>query len=397
METQRRLLAVTLTALAGSGCGGRTIQGSDGGGIASSNSGKGSSSGIPAGGNGEGGAGSVGSGFGQSGSGVGPGSLAPGAGLGSSDAGSGSGYDSMRGIDASAYCRPPAVDAGHLPFVVDTAFVPSGWMGDAPAYPAVPADPIQGTPASLATTARMTLLPTGYGTIGDACSPDGVGRSSAGAKGGCWKVTYVPFAELLEPTDPPGPTIAHGLGYGWAGAVWQYPRNNWGGQGGGYPIPPGATQVTFSARGKDGGELVVFFTGEGLGIPCSDYARSRNLGAGGSYGVSLASVWQNYTIDISDLDYSAAHVAPGQGPGGYYSGVIGAFGFTVANQTLPSADDGGACPAGLFCSASGGPSAPPNDTDPDGGPLEDPRVPGKLFPPLFSSTVTFYIDDIEFQ
>jgi hypothetical protein len=50
-----------------------------------------------------------------------------------------------------------------------------------------PADPVNGTPASPATTARMTLLPTGYGTIGDACSPDGVGRSSANAKGVCWK------------------------------------------------------------------------------------------------------------------------------------------------------------------------------------------------------------------
>ncbi len=174
-------------------------------------------------------------------------------------------------------------------------------MGDAPAYAAVPADPISGTAASPATTARMTLLPMGYGAIGDACSPDGVGRSSGDAKGGCWKVNYAPFPRALEPDTSGSMTIGGGPGYGWAGAFWQYPANNWGSRGGGYPIPPGATKVSFWARGKDGGELVLFFTGEGLDSPCSDYARPRNPRAGGNYGISLASppAWQNYTIDIS--------------------------------------------------------------------------------------------------
>jgi hypothetical protein len=191
--------------------------------------------------------------------------------------------------------------------------------------------------------------------------------------------------------------VGGGGGYGWAGAFWQYPENNWGTLGGGYPIPPGAKQVSFWVRGHDGGERVTFFTGEGLNDPCSDYASARPAGVGGSYGVLLPNspAWMNYTIDISDLDYSAVDVVPGQGLGGYFGGVLGAFGFTVADQTLPT-PDGGTCPASLVC-PSEGPAAPPNDSDPDGGLVADPAINGKLFPPFFPSTVTFYIDDIEFQ
>jgi hypothetical protein len=306
------------------------------------------------------------------------------------------GVDTGPIVDAAAYCQVPSIDAGNLPFVIDTAFVPSGWMADAPAYPGMPADPATGSAAIPGTSARMTILPSGYSMVGDACSPDGVGRSSPNAKGGCWKVTYAPFPRGLEPNGAGSMTIGRGPGYGWAGAFWQYPTNNWGTRGGGYPIPPGATKVSFWARGQEGGELVLFFTGQGFDAPCSDYSTTRYPGAGGNYGISLASppAWQNYTIDISDLDYSAAHVAPGQGPGGYYGGVIGAFGFSVADQTLPSA---GPCPAGLICAAFGGPSAPPNDSDPDGGLIADPAMDGRLFPPFFPSTITFYIDDIEFQ
>jgi hypothetical protein len=357
MGIRRPLLPVTMAALVGSGCGGRVYRGSH----AASTSGETISGGVPA----------------------------------SSDAGSESGVDFMPGVDAEAYCRVPTIDAGNLPFVVDTAFVPSGWMGDAPAYAAIPANAALGTSANPGTSARMSIVPSGYSMIGDACSPEGIGRSSPDAKGGCWKVTYVPFPRALKPDGPGSMTIGGGPGYGWAGAFWQYRANNWGALGGGYPIPPGATQVSFWARGQVGGELVLFFTGEGLGLPCSDYAKTRYPAGGGNYGISLASppAWQNFTIDISDLDYSAAGVAPSQGPGGYFGGVIGAFGFTVADQTLPSA---GPCPAALICAAFGGPSAPPNDSDPDGGLVADPAT-GQLFPPFFPSTITFYVDDIEFR
>lgn len=220
---------------------------------------------------------------------------------------SGSSANSHPDVDAQAYCRVADVDAGSLPFVVDTAFVPSGWMGDAPAYMAVAANPATGAPAIAGTTARMTMLPIGYTTIGDACSPDGVGRSSPNAKGGCWKVTFTPFPKAIEPGPGQTSIVGGGEGYGWAGAFWQYPENNWGTLGGGYPIPPGATTISVWARGSEGGEMVRLFTGEGLGDPCSDYTvttqAQQEYGVG--QGVRLASppAWERYTIDITGLNY----------------------------------------------------------------------------------------------
>lgn len=282
-------------------------------------------------------------------------------------------------VNAQAFCKVPDIATGTLPFAVDTAFVPSGWMGDAPAYVAVPANPSTGVPASPATTARMTIFPTAYYSIGDACTPDGIGRSSATAKGACWKVIFVPFPKTIQPGTVPGAMkIGGGPGYGWAGAFWQYPRNNWGTLGGGYPIPPGATTVSFWARGHDGGEKVRFFTGEGLNTPCSDYVATTSTNAT----FPNIPAWTHYTIDITGLQYGTTYITPGQGAGGYFGGVLGAFGFGVGDQTLPSLN---------------GASAPPNATDPTSAPVADPAVPGAVFPPFFESTIQFYIDDIEFQ
>src|SRR5579872_5484104 len=42
--------------------------------------------------------------------------------------------------DPAAYCKVPVpASCATLPFTVDTIYVPSGWMGDAPMYAAVPA------------------------------------------------------------------------------------------------------------------------------------------------------------------------------------------------------------------------------------------------------------------
>jgi hypothetical protein len=314
-----------------------------------------------------------------SGSGATAGTGTSGAGTSTGSSASGGSSSGAAEVDAAAFCRVAQKDAGSLPFVVDTAFVPSGWMGDAPEYMAMPANAVTGAPASPATTARMTLLPQGYTMIGDACTPDGVARSSPNAKGACWKVTFVPFPKSIQPGSMPGTTkIGGGPGYGWAGAFWQYPENNWGTLGGGYPIPPGANTVSFWARGKDGGEKVRFFTGEGLNDPCSDYEATASTNAV----FPSPPAWTRYTIDITGLDYSAKDISAGQGMGGYYGGVLGAFGFGVGDQTLPDLDGG---------------SAPANATDPTSAAVSDPAVPDASFPPFFDSTVTFYIDDIEFQ
>jgi hypothetical protein len=316
-----------------------------------------------------------------SGAGGGTGATGSGSsGTGSSGAGSSGSASSGMDIDAAAFCRPAPGNGGSIPFVVDTVYVPSGWMGDAPAYMAVPADPTTGSPASPATTARMTLLPQGYQMIGDACSPDlGVGRSSPNAKGTCWKVTFVPFPKTIQPGITAGTTkIGGGPGLGWAGAFWQYPKNNWGSLAGGYTIPPGANVVTFWARGTAGGEKVRFFTGEGANTPCSDFVAATSLNAT----FPPTPTWTQYVIPLQGLPYGTANITPGQTLGGYYGGVLGAFGFGVGDQTLAALDGG---------------SAPPNATDPNSAPVSDPAVADASFPPFFDSTITFYIDDIEFQ
>src|SRR5580698_6016745 len=87
---------------------------------------------------------------GTSASGTKSGSGTPGGGSGAAGTGASSGTGSSGGttqmdagtqVDAAAFCRVPTIDAGSLPFVVDTAYVPSGWMGDAPQYAAPPERP----------------------------------------------------------------------------------------------------------------------------------------------------------------------------------------------------------------------------------------------------------------
>jgi hypothetical protein len=56
-----------------------------------------------------------------------------------------------------------------------------------------------------------------------------------------------------------------GVGQGWAGVVWQSPPNN-SGAAPGFAIPPGATKVTFWVKGVTGNEIVGFRAG-GVGVP----------------------------------------------------------------------------------------------------------------------------------
>jgi hypothetical protein len=71
---------------------------------------------------------------------------------------------------------------------------------------------------------------------------------------------------------------------------------------------------------------------------CSDYVSTTAVEFGVGQGLPLTSppAWTNFAINITGFDYSAANIPPGQGIGGYFGGVIGAFGFTLADQTLPS-------------------------------------------------------------
>jgi hypothetical protein len=162
--------------------------------------------------------------------------------------------------------------------------------------------------------------------------------------------------------------------------TWQYPADNFGDLGGGFPIPPGATKVTFWTRGAVGGERVNFFIGQGQGNVCSDVGPKFLNGAPLLF-TPLETQWVKQSIDITGVDYQAANAPPSSALGGYFGGVIGAFGFRVNDQTLPALEGG---------------SAPPNETDPDGGPVVD-TASGQSFPAFFPSTITFYIDDVEWQ
>jgi hypothetical protein len=94
-----------------------------------------------------------------------------------------------------------------------------------------------------------------------------------------------------------------GLGKGWSGVVWQYPTNNWGGAAG-YLIPPGATKVTFYARGATGKESVSFNVGGiGGGLPTAS-APCVDTVQGAVPKTTLSTTWTQYTIDITGQTYA---------------------------------------------------------------------------------------------
>jgi hypothetical protein len=142
-----------------------------------------------------------------------------------------------------------------LPFVVDSVFSASGCMGDTGdivQVPSLPNDP-------------------------NDCGGD---RSSPTAQGACHVITYTPKGKSK-----------------WAGVYWQYPTGNWGTQAG-YPVPYGATQVVFQAKGDSGGERVKFFVG-GLG---NSMAHSDSVSAAQTW--TLTNHWVQYTIDITGQTYT---------------------------------------------------------------------------------------------
>lgn len=84
---------------------------------------------------------------------------------------------------------------------------------------------------------------------------------------------------------------------GWAGVVWQDPANDWRGeQAGGWDLR-GSHRLSFWARGAAGGErLTVRF---GL-TQTGDYRDS----AQGELAVTLTDAWQQFSLDVADLDLS---------------------------------------------------------------------------------------------
>ncbi len=178
-----------------------------------------------------------------------------------------------------------------LPFVVDDEFNPSGFMGEG-----------SFSPDALAITPSESLPDATCG-----------GSRAPAPSGDCHVVSWHPVA------DPP---VAQQNLSGWVGIYWQKPNNNWASSGRpANQIKPGATAVTFYARGSVGGEKVAFFVGEFGG----DTIHISSTGEYGNNGMGtpevLTTEWTQYSIDMSGVDYS--------------SGLYGVFGFYASATDNP--------------------------------------------------------------
>ena len=83
----------------------------------------------------------------------------------------------------------------------------------------------------------------------------------------------------------------------WAGIYWLNPPNNWGQRKGGFNLT-GASQLTFWAKGEQGGEQIQEFTVGGIN---GNYPDSDTAVIGP---VILTSQWRKYSIDLRGKDLS---------------------------------------------------------------------------------------------
>ena len=82
---------------------------------------------------------------------------------------------------------------------------------------------------------------------------------------------------------------------GWGGVAWQNPEQDWGDKKGGFNLT-GAKQLTFYARGEQGGEEVSF--GFGLIGPEKRYPDTAKRSTGK---IRLSKDWQKFQINLKDL------------------------------------------------------------------------------------------------
>lgn len=156
-----------------------------------------------------------------------------------------------------------------LPFVVDSYWVPSGFMGDGE------------TPGGIAVTE-------------DACG----GTRAGEGLGACRKFSWTPGR------------------VGWAGVFWQYPEANWGTLPG-LAIPAGATEVTVWAWGERGGEEVKFLAGIG-GAAADGFAAESAV-------FTLTTTPTQYRVALPTATLPSEMV----GPFGWVSGDTGGVSFFV--------------------------------------------------------------------
>jgi hypothetical protein len=154
-----------------------------------------------------------------------------------------------------------AIAAESLPLQIDSKFIPSGWMGD--------------------------------GKIPGNIELKRVREKINGKSVVAIKIHYTPSNA------------------GWAGIYWQFPEGNWGRHPG--LDFTGASKITFYARGETGKEIVEFKAG-GMDGKCSGCKHKDSFES--TVGkVPLSTVWEKFTIELSDRDLS---------------NVIGAFSWNAA-------------------------------------------------------------------
>ena len=83
----------------------------------------------------------------------------------------------------------------------------------------------------------------------------------------------------------------------WAGIYWLNPANNWGSRKGGYNLT-GATQLTFWAKGAQGGEQIQEITVGGVE---GKYPDSDKIIFGP---IILSNEWKQYSVDLRGKDLS---------------------------------------------------------------------------------------------
>lgn len=179
---------------------------------------------------------------------------------------------------ASSACGIGDADpnAIHAPFTVTDYFAPSGFMGDGSATDHTP------KPVDMARDENCAARP-------------------ANARGVCYRFAYTPLSHLDG-------------GVGWGGVYWQNPANNWG-QDPPQRVTPNADRVAFYAAGQNGGEAVTFLVGglhatdpNGAPLPYADTLSTQKK-------IVLTNAMTRYEIPITDNSYT---------------GVIGGFGFSIA-------------------------------------------------------------------
>jgi hypothetical protein len=140
------------------------------------------------------------------------------------------------------------------------------------------------------------FAPSGY--MGDGATPGAimdlptcVSPRPAGWVGNCHKFTWTPAT------------------VGWGGVYWQFPDGNWGDKQG-LLVPAGATKISFQAWGKQGGEKVSFMAG----MKAVDGFELKKEN------VVLTNMPSEYSIDLTGTSYVR---------------VVGGFGWTAAESTVP--------------------------------------------------------------